>query len=269
LASNVYLTGAPSQLWNSAYSDTIFVFDFVEYVVTNIQEQIVSSVGTGYAQITINENWDINPVKNEYVYINAGAYYGIHRVLSSSNNTIVINVNYTTSLPANDIVIIKHLRLPQFNLYKGFKNDEQFIDILFYEKVATFTYSFNKNYQIEINIKGLIQKIFQIEPPSLINDFDYSVFNAVRLTWDGEETIYYLILNTSIPTNELNSKYVSGGIPLTNINEPIIWGCGNTFMTIFDSGYPKLNIYNGITQVTAGFNNAFQTNQFSQGFDIT
>lgn len=266
MATNITLSTTPPQLWNSAYSDTIFVFDFKEIQITNIAEEIVSSVGTGYAKITISGSWDINPVKNEYVYITAGDYLGLHRVLKSTNNTVVIDYDYSVAL--NGTVYIKHLRLPQFTLYKGFQSGEQFPDVLPYSLVTTFTYSFNQNIQIEINVKGLLQKIFTIQPPDLLTDYDFSVFNAFRLSWDGEETNYFMVLNSSIPTSDLNAKYVSGGYVLTNVDEPLLFNCGNTFQTIFEGGYPKLNIYNGITQVTAGFNNAFQTNQFSQGFDI-
>jgi hypothetical protein len=266
LATNVTLSQQPSQLWNAAYSDIIFVFDFKENLITNIAEEVVSSVGTGYTKITISGSWDINPVKNEYVFIDNGTYTGIHRVLSSTNSTVVIDFEYSVALSGT--VNIKSLRLPQFTLYKGFQSDESFPDELPYTLVTTFTYSFNQNIQIEINIKGLVQKIFSIQPPDITTDYDFSVFNAVRLAWDDEETVYFLVLNSSIPTSELNAKYVSGGLVLSNVDEPLRFGCGNTFQTIFDGGFPKLNIYNGINQVVTGFNNAFQTNQFNQGFDI-
>lgn len=267
MATNLTLSQQPAQLWNSAYSDITFVFDFKSYLISSISEQIVSSVGTGYAQITISNTWDINPVKNEYVFIDSGSYTGIHRVLSSTSSSVIIDFDYSIALSGT--VYIKSLRLPQFTLYKGFQSDESFPDALPYTLVTNFTYSFNQNIQIEINIKGLVQKIFEIQAPNIYQDYDFSVFNAVRLSWDGEETVYFLVLNSSIPTSELNAKYVSGALPLTNVDEPLLFGCGNTFLTVFDGGFPKLNIYNGFTQTSVGFNNAFQTNQFSQGFDIT
>jgi hypothetical protein len=158
--------------------------------------------------------------------------------------------------------------LPQFELYKGFNTGEQFDAALPYTLVTSFTYIFNSNYQLEINIKGLVQKCFTIEPPVLTQDYDFSVFNAFRLVWDEEITDYALVLNSSISTDELNAVYLSNGLPLTNVDEQLLWGCGNTFYTIFDGGYPKLKAFNGYDQAVAGFNNAFQTNQFSQGFDI-
>jgi len=265
MATNVTLSTSPTQLWHSAYSDIIFVFDFKEKTISSVSEEIVSSVGTGFAKITITGTWDVTPVKNEYVFIQTGVYSGIQRVLSATSNTVVIDFDYSSN--ATDI-IIKHLRLPQFSFFKGFDSGEQFPDALPLTLVTTFTYTFNKNIQLEINVKGIAQKIFQIQPPVITQDYDFSVFNAIRLGWDDETTVYYLVLNSSIPTNELNANYVSGGLPLTNVTEQLLWGCGNTFFTIFDGGFPKLNIFNGFTETSAGFNNAFQTNQFSQGFDI-
>ena len=266
MATNVILNTSPTQLWNSAYSDIIFVFDFKEKTISSATEEIISSVGTGYAKITISETWDITPVKNEYVWISSGIYSGVQRVLSATSNTVVIDADYSINITGN--VTIKHLRLPSFSLYKGFETGEQFPEALPYTLVTSFTYTFNRNIQIEINVKGIAQKIFEIVPPNLNLDYDFSVFNAIRLTWDGETTSYYLVLNSSIPTNQLNALHINSGLPLTNVEEQLLWGCGNTFYTSFEGGYPKLNVLNGFNPVVAGFNNAFQTNQFSQGFDI-
>jgi hypothetical protein len=266
MATNVTLSTSPTQLWNSAYSDIIFVFDFKEKTISSVSEEVISSVGTGFAKITITNTWDVTPVKNEYVYISTGEYAGIQRVISGTSNSVVIDYEFNANITGD--VFIKHLRLPSFSLYKGFESGEQFPDALPYTLVTNFTYTFNSNIQLEINVKGIAQKIFQIQPPIITQDYDFSVFNAIRLTWDEETTNFYLVLNSSIPTNELNANYVSGGLPLTNVTEQLLWGCGNTFFTIFEGGYPKLYIYNGFIETTAGFNNAFQTNQFSQGFDI-
>lgn len=266
MASNVYLTDPPDQLWNSAYSDIKFVFDFKYYLIGSITEQIVSSVGTGKSQLNLTVNWDFNPSKNEYITIDAGNYAGIHKVLSSTNNTVVIDYEYIGI--ASTICYVKSLRVPKFTLYKGFVNGEDFPTQLPYQYVTDFTYLYNNNYQIEINIKGLVQKCFDIKPPNITEDYDYNVFNAFRLAWDDQITQFILVLNSSIPSLELNAQYISNGRPLTNVDEQIIWGCGNTFYTIIENGYPKIKIFNGIQQVVAGFSNAFQTNQFSQGFDI-
>lgn len=267
MATNVYLTDAPNYLWNAAYSDIIYLFDFKQYQVFSATEQIASSVGTGKTQINLYYTWDINPSKNEYVWIDTGIYAGKHRVISSTNNSVIIDFPFDVNITGD--VFIKSLRLPQFELYKGFNTGEQFDAALPYTLVTSFTYIFNSNYQLEINIKGLVQKCFTIEPPVLTQDYDFSVFNAFRLVWDEEITDYALVLNSSIPTDELNAVYLSNGLPLTNVDEQLLWGCGNTFYTIFDGGYPKLKAFNGYEQAVAGFNNAFQTNQFAQGFDIT
>lgn len=267
MASNIYLSDFPDNLWNSCYSDIIYVFDFKQYQIFTASEQIASSVGTGKTQLNLYYTFDVTPVKNEYVYITTGEYGGIHRVLTATSNSVVIDVEFGSNITGD--VYVKHLRLPQFTLYKGFESGEQFPDALPYTLVTTFTYSFNQNIQIEINIKGLAQKIFKIVPPDLYQDYDFSVFNAVRLEWDDQVSDLVLVLNSSIPTDQLNALHINSGLPLTNVDEQLLWGCGNTFYTIFENGYPKLNIFNGYNPAVTGFNNAFQTNQFTQGFDIT
>ncbi len=266
MATNIYLSDFPDNFWNSCYSDIIYKFDFKDYQIFSVSEQISSSVGTGKTQINLFYTFDVTPVKNEYVYISTGEYAGIQRVISGTSNSVVIDYEFNANITGD--VFIKHLRLPLFSLYKGFQSGEQFPDALPYTLVTNFTYTFNSTIQLEINIKGLAQKIFKIVPPDLYQDYDFSVFNAVRLTWDDEVSDYILVLNSSIPTDQLNALHINNGLPLTNVDEQLLWGCGNTFYTIFENGYPKLYIYNGFTETTAGFNSAFQTNQFSQGFDI-
>lgn len=266
MATNVTLTSTPSQLWNSVYSDIIYVFDFKEYQIVTASEQIVSSVGTGKTQLNLYYTFDVTPIKNEYIYVQQGTYIGFHRVLSATNNSVVIDLEYTTNITG--FTTLKHLRLPQFSLYKGFESGEQFPDALPYTLVTTFTYIYNNNIQLEINIKALAQKIFKIVPPDLYQDYDFSVFNAIRLQWDDQVTDFCLVLNSSIPTDQLNALHINSGLPLTNVDEQLLWGCGNTFFTIFDGGFPKLNIFNGYDPAIVGFNNAFQSNQFTQGFDI-
>jgi hypothetical protein len=267
MASNIYLSDFPDNLWNSVYSDIIYVFDFKQYQIFSASEQIASSVGTGKTQINLYYTFDVTPVKNEYVWISTGEYAGIQRVISATSNSVVIDYEFNANITGD--VFIKHLRLPSFSLYKGFQSGEQFPDALPYTLVTNFTYTFNSTIQLEINVKGLAQKIFKIVPPDLYQDYDFSVFNAVRLQWDDEVSDLVLVLNSSIPTDQLNALHISSGLPLTNVDEQLLWGCGNTFFTIFENGYPKLNIFNGYNPAVTGFNNAFQTNQFYQGFDIT
>lgn len=268
MATNVILNKEPEYFWNSAYSDIEFVFDFQSYLISYVREEVVGSVGTGYLEVLLDSTWDLIPAKNEYCYITTGTYIGVAKVISSTINSVVLDKQYTANITGS--VYIKSLRLPTFSLYKGLKTtDPNYQGLnLPYTLVSSFNYTFNSDIQIRINVKGLLQKIFKIVEPDIYGVYDYTIFNAFRIEWDEESTGYSFVLNSSIPTDELNIKYLNTGLPLTNIDEQIMWGCGNTFFTIFEGGFPKLKIFNTGNTVTKGFNNAFQTNQFSQGFDI-
>jgi len=264
MATNLTLNTQP-ELWNSAYSDITYVFDFNDYVISTISQEMSGSVGTGYAQVTITGTFDVQPTLNQYVYIDSGIYLGLHRVLSSTTSSVVLDLTYTSVQNTGNI---KSLRSPQFTLYKGFTGTEDFPTELPYTLVTNFTPTFNSSYQLEINLKGLIQRIFTITEPDLDADFDFSSFNAFRLVYDGIITDIRYALNSSITTTELNESYLANGAYLVPTELPIMFGCGITFMTRFVNGFPTLQVYNGGQQTVAGFSNAFQSNQFNQGYDI-
>ena len=264
MATNLTLNSQP-ELWNSAYSDITYVFDFNDYVISTISQEISGSVGTGYIEVTITGTWDVQPSLNQYVYIDSGTYVGLHRVLSSTTNSVVLDTTYSVVQNTGNI---KSLRSPQFSLFKGFTPTEDFPTELPYTLVTNFTPTFNSSYQLEINLKGLIQRIFTITEPDLDADFDFSSFNAFRLVYDGITTDIRYALNSSITTTELNEAYLANGAYLVPTELPIMFGCGISFMTKFVNGFPTLQIYNGGDQTVAGFSNAFQSNQFNQGLDI-
>lgn len=261
MATNVTLTTSPD-LWSSAYSDIEFVFDFDEINISSA----TNPSGT-ITRITVATAFAINPPVNSYCYIDSGIYLGLWRVLASTSTTVDLNVTYTANQTTGTL---KSLRVPTFSLYKGFKVGEQFPTELPYTLVTSFTHNFNSSYQLAINLKGLLQRIFTIEEPDLNSGIDFSVFNGYRLVWDSDnETDLLFVLNCSIPTSELNDSYLTNGLYLSNNELPLKWGCGVSFMTKFVDGFPTLEIYNGGTLVTGGFNLAdFLAADFDAGFDI-
>jgi len=259
MATNLTLNTQPL-LWNSAYSDINYIFDFNGETITGVAEP---SAGT--IRVTISGTWDINPSVNQYCNIDSGIYSGTFRVTGSTSSTVDLKTDYTGTQTSGTI---KSLRSPTFSLYKGFKPTEDFPTELPYTLVGNFNLLFNSNYQIEVNLKGLIQRIFEITEPDLTSDYDFSAFNAFRLEYDGEKTDIRYALNSSISTAELNDSYLANGAYLVNTELPIMWGCGVSFFTKFVNGFPTLQVFNSGTQVTAGFSNAFQSNQFNQGLDI-
>lgn len=260
MPTNVSLTSSPV-LWSSAYDDIEFVFDFDAINISS-----TSNPSGTITRVTVATAFAINPPINSYVFIDSGQYLGLQRVLASTSTTVDLDVVYSGNQTTGTL---KSLRLPTFSLYKGFKSTEEFPVQLPYTLVASFTHTFNDSYQLSINLKGLLQRIFTIVAPDITTDYDFSVFNAFRLTWDDDnETDIRYVLNSSISTEELNESYITNGRYLTNVDNPLLWGCGQSFMTKFKDGFPALEIFNSGTQAVAGFSNAFQSNQFSQGYDI-
>lgn len=265
MPTNVSITTYP-ELWSSAYDDIEFIFDFKGYTITGVSEYVSGSVGQGQIRVYISGTWDINPVKNQYCYIASGNHLGLHKVIASNTNSVILDTPYVGTQTSGTI---KNCRIPVFTLYKGFEAGEDFPTELPYTQVTQFTPQFNSNIQININLKGLLQRIFEVVEPDITTDFDFSVFNAYRLVWDSDNvTDIRYVLNSSITTAELNDGYLEAGKYLVNTDKPLLFSCGVSFMTRFVNEFPKLEIYNSGQAVSAGFSNAFQANQFSQGYDI-
>lgn len=259
MATNVTLTTAPEQ-WNSAYSPTQFVFDFEDKNISSATQP-----SAGLTRITVSSAFSVTPPVGSYVYIDSGTYMGLWLIVASTSTTV--DFKFTWSINQNSGTL-KNLRCPVFSLYKGFKTGEQFEVELPYTWVSDFKYQFNSDLQLVIDLRGILQNIFTIESPDLETDFDFSIFNAFRLVWDTDnETDISYVLNSSITTTELNESYIVGDNYLTNV-QPLMFGCGITFVTKFKDGFPVTEVYNSGTQTVAGFSAAFQSNQFSQGYDI-
>jgi hypothetical protein len=259
MATNLTLNQQP-ELWNSAYSDIEYIFDFDAINISSV----TNPSGT-ICRVTVASAFAVNPPINSYCFISTGLYVGLWKVTGSTSTTVDIDATFAGTQTTGTL---KSLRLPTFTLYKGFQATEDFPTELPYSIVTTFTHSFNSNNQLVINLKGLIQRIFTITEPDLNADFDFSSFNAFRLEYDGDVTDIRYALNSSISTEELNNSYLANGAYLVPTELPIMFGCGISFMTRFVNGFPTLQIYNGGEQTVVGFSNAFQTNQFNQGLDI-
>lgn len=265
MATNITINTIPDQ-WSSAYDDCVFIFDFNSYSISTITEEIVGSVGTGYCELFITGTFDVTPLTNDYIYIDSGTYAGLHKVTSSTTNSIVIDAIYVGDYTGGNV---KHLRIPTFTLVKGFKPTEEFPTDLPYTNIVNFKPTFNSSYQIEINIRELLESMFIIVEPDITSSVAFGLFNAYRLVWDVDnETDKRYVLNGSISTSELNSNYIDSGQYLCNTQKPLMWGCGASFMVKFINGFPTLELYNGGQQATVGFSGGFSATAFRQGFNI-
>ena len=259
MASNVSQRTVP-YYWCSANDDVIYEFDFNELLMNGI-----GSNGS-YAQIVLFALFDVTPQVGEYVYVNSNVYVGTYKILSvDAANIITIDTPYIGVI-ALDTYNCYHLRIPTFSFYKGFKGGEAYEVELPYTKVAdikpSVLYDSNGLPYISINVKGLTKSMFTIVANTVANSVDFSVFNAIRLEWDGLSTIsdvfgldYTGVLNCAITNEALQLRYinsgVTGGFYLTPVDKPLINTVGVSFASLFvvQGNYVVVEKYvNGIVQ---------------------
>lgn len=234
--------------WCSANDDVIYTFSFNPYVIDSIAND------GGNVSINLQNDFDIQPVPGEYIYVLSDVYVGTYKVISSSGTSqATIDLAYVSGITSN-VYNCYHLRLPVFSVYKGFKSGETYDVNLPYTKVVdlkpSVKYDSNGFPSIEINIKGITKYLFTIIPNTVANSIDFSMFNAVRLSWDGLETInnvvfaYTLVLNSAITNAELQYKYIGEGIQLLPIDKVLIPTSGVGFVSVINGlindGFPTL-----------------------------
>ena len=255
MASNVSQNIVPS-LWSSANDDVLFEFSFNPYLMTDT----VNS--SGKVRVTLFGNFDVTPVVGEYIYINSNVYTGTYKILTVVSSAILIlDLDYTSAITV-DTYYCYHLRVPVFSFYKGLNPGEggaNFSNELPYTKVIDIKPSVKYSTitglpYLPINLKGAVNYIFDINPNTVANSIDFSMFNAIRLTWDGLQTVqndkpsyerdYFLVLNSSITNDELNYKYVSATTTTLLVNngytyliptdKPSIPSQGTAFFSAFN-----------------------------------
>lgn len=256
MASNVAQDTTP-YLWTSAGDDIIYTFSFNPYKIDSVSDDISGSISTGYTVVSLVLDFDIQPIVGEYLYIQTGDYFGRHRIMSvSGTSSVIIDFPYSGTVVSNTVNCY-HLRIPEFSLYKGFKALEGYEYDLPYTFVSqikpSILYNTSNEPYISINVMGLCEGMFDISFKSTIG-IDYSMFNGIRLEWDGLFTIYNatisytFCLNSAITNEELMTKIVQG-FYLTPIDKPLIDSQGMTFTSYFDpiTVVPKVKLFlNGV-----------------------
>lgn len=249
-SSNISQLTVPS-LWNSANDDVVFEYSFNPYIIDSI-----TSDG-GNVHITISFDFDITPTPGEYVYINSNVYNGSYKILSVSGTTdVTLDLPYisgVTSLAYN----CYHLRIPIFTLYKGFTITESYYTELPLEAIGDIKPPYLINNAgipyISINVRGLVSRIFKPDFNIVNDSIDYSMFNGIRMYWDGitttlPYTAYCFVLNSAISTAELLLK-MGNGIVLSPIDTPYLSDMGMTVYSYMDAvtTVPKVKVLiNGI-----------------------
>lgn len=240
MASNVSQNIVPS-LWSSANDDVLFEFSFNSYIIDSIVTD------SGNVKINLQNDFDVTPVIGEYIYINSNVYVGTYKILTvTGTSSVTIDLAYISGITSNTYYCY-HLRVPVFSFYKGFlpgEGAEDFPDMLPYTKVIdikpSILYSTTTGLPyLPINLKGAVNYIFDIESNTITDSVDFSMFNAIRLVWDGYNTIaglvdHNLILNSSITNDDLILNYTSGTKYLLPIDKPLIATSGTNIYSIFE-----------------------------------
>ena len=261
MASNISQNTVPG-FWTSTGDDVIYTFDFNPYLITAIEDYILSSVSTGFIKVTFASALDTDVALGETFQIFGSTYNGLHKINGAINSTTLVLETPFVGLIAPLSAIGFHLRVPVFNLYKGFKTLEGLYPLLPYTLVSPIKPSvlFDSDGlpYISINIKGLINRAFTIESFVDYNEIDTNMFTPIRIEWDGLTTQYQnlgteftLCLNSAITNTELNENYLHGGRYLVPTDKPFIASKGVTVASIFEIGetYPRLlKFVNGIKQ---------------------
>jgi len=241
MASNVSQNIVPS-LWSSANDDVLFEFSFNPYIIDSIVTD------SGNVKINLQNDFDVTPIVGEYIYINSNVYVGTYKILTvTGTSSVTIDLAYISGITSNTYYCY-HLRVPVFTFYKGFllfEGAEDFSDNLPYTKVIDIKPSILYNTTtgipyILINLKGSVNYIFNIESNTEADGVNFVMFNAIRLIWDGHNTLangiydFNLVLNSAISNEDLNLDYVSGCIYLLPIDKPLVSTSGTNFYSIFE-----------------------------------
>lgn len=252
MATNITQDTVP-YIWTSANDDIIYTFTFKQKGTFAISDD-----GNGFCEIVLISPLDVTPSVGDYVFLDNPNYFDSYRIKSiTSSSQFVLDTAYIA--PIVVYTTLRHLRVPVFSLYKGFKSLEGLYPLLPYTLVNTMKpivlYDESRLPYIEINVGSSTQYMFDITSLVDANEIDTNIFSPIRLEYDGVTTVYLtsvqeytLVLNSAITNDEL-LEYIAGGYYLTPIDKPLIGTKGITFASQFTVGetYPKLRKYiNGV-----------------------
>ena len=254
MATNIAQQSVPSY-WTSSNDNIIYEFSFNPYLVSSIEDYVVSSVSTGYIKVTLATALDVAATVGERFQIIGTIYNGIYKINEYIDSThIVLETPYIGSVtPLSGVGF--HLRVPTFTLNRGISGYTSTPSILTSIQ-PSITYS-NEIPYIIINVKGIVKRMFTINSYNTPDGYDADIFDGIWLEWDGLETQgdypfdnYTLVLNCAMTNDELNEKFTTGGFYLCPTDRPIIYDSGVTFLNyISSSTFPVLHKYiNGVKQ---------------------
>lgn len=220
--------------WSSAHRPVEFVYDHEERTIT-----LVGNNG-GFASFLLNSAFTHTPVAGEKLYVESGVYEGLHTITSVSGNTIITTTQYTTGDLSQPEVL--YIRLPEIKLYSGYLSGEEYPSDLPLTLVATFYPENSPDNDVQFDVSEFLKSMFanRIQPP--VEGIDFNMFNRYRLHFDGVYHDFYMALNSSIKTSELNALYVNTGAYLNSKIPPLVFACGKTILSTLQ-GSVVVNVY--------------------------
>lgn len=242
--------------WNSVHRPIPFVYDHEERTLF-----IVTSSG-GLAVFWVQSPYNFTPVAGERIYIDSGIYEGYHTVTSVAGSLIATSTSFIGS--DFSVPTVKYIRLPQIKVYCGYLSGEEYDDELPSELVATFTPENSPEIDVRFDVSEYLKSIFRIVAPT--EGIDFNMFNRFRLFFDGVYHEFYMALNSSIKTDELNSDYVDTGAYLNSTIPPVVFGCGKTLLSHLQ-GNVVVNVVSNNGDITIEHAD-FSDSDFSSDFNI-
>lgn len=240
------------EYWSSVHRPMEFVYGHEERTLVNVLNS------GGFANFWLLTAYDNVPVAGEQIYVESGVYEGFHVVTSVSGQFVLTTTTYTTSDITNPAVL--YIRLPQIKVYSGYLPAEEYPADLPLTLVATFTPENSPVNDVQFDVSEYLKSIFSIEPPVI--GIDFNMFNRYRLYFDGAYQDFFMVLNSSILTSELNELYVDTGAYLNSKVPPIVFACGKTILSTLTGSVVTNYEFDGSVPANGDYNNDF-SNDFN------
>lgn len=248
--------------WNSVHRPIQYVYDheeqFISGVLVDGGNLEVYLTGAFANTIAVGDEVYLSGVLDDGTDISA--LYDVLTVTSQTQLTLDVEVT-TPTLDAPSS--LKFIRLPEVKLYSGYLPLEEYPSDLPLTLVATFTPENSPDNDVRIDVSEYLKSIFRIVAP--VEGIDFNMFNRFRLYFDGAYKDFYMVLNSSIKTAELNALYVNTGAYLNSQIPPIVFGCGKTILSTLQ-GSVVVNYVTEDGSITE--NNGDYNNDYSDDFYI-
>lgn len=252
MPSNITQRSVP-YIWSSANDDIIFEFDFKPLAIDSITNH------GGFALVNCFTDFSVLATVGEKLFIFGSQYNGLHTITQVFDiNVVKIDAPYDGSVTSLDFNCY-HLRIPEFNLYKGsdigeFAPVELPIELVT-PIVPIVSYDSDGIPYISINVKALTSRMFKPESftPTVFTggqNIDYNIFNFIRFRWDDQETLttngyaFVMVLYSALTNDELRLEFLQNGRYLCPTQKPIIPTSGVawfSYMEVLLSGLIIIN----------------------------